>query len=133
MLQSKTRSKDLNTQKMQDCVLKAVGAISKVTNALLELKNSKNLNTTTLNKNLSTMVHDCTYSLAPLSQVNAGLEQDRSDHIAYYLENQYHAMKKYVPADSEFLFGLKIDLNNYQLKIADPHIPYQAKKMKLFL
>ena len=105
MLQSKTRSKDLKTQKMQDCVLKAVGAISKVTNALLELKNSKNLNTTTLNKNLSTMVYDCTDSLAHLSQVHADLEQDRSDHIAYYLENQYHALKKYVPADSEFLFG----------------------------
>ena len=105
MLQSKTRSKDLKTQKMQSCILKAVGAISKVTNALLELKNSKNLNTTTLNKNLSTMVHDCTDSLAHLSQVHADLEQDRSDHIAYYLENQYHALKKYVPADSEFLFG----------------------------
>ena len=105
MLQSKTRSKDLKTQKMQGCVLKAVGAISKVTKALLELKNSKNLNTTTLNKSLSTMVHDCTDSLAPLSQVNADLEQDMSDHIAYYLENQYHALKKYVLADSEFLFG----------------------------
>ena len=105
MLQSKTRSKDLKTQKMQSCILKAVGAISKVTNALLELKNSKNLNTTTLNKNLSTMVHDCTDSLAHLSQVHADLEQDRSDNIAYYLENQYHALKKYVPADSEFLFG----------------------------
>ena len=32
-----------------DCVLKAVGAISKVTNALLKIKNSNNLNTTTLN------------------------------------------------------------------------------------
>ena len=90
---------------MQGCVLKAVGSICKLTNALLELKNSKNLNTTTLNKNLSTMVHDCTDSLAHLSQVHADLEQDRSDHIAYYLENQYHALKKYVPADSEFLFG----------------------------
>ena len=64
MLQSKTKSKDLKTQKMQSCVLKAVEAISKVTNALLDLKSSKNLNTTTLNKNLSTMVHDCTDSLA---------------------------------------------------------------------
>ena len=56
MLQSKTRSKDLKTQKMQSCVLKAVGAISKVTIALLDLKNSKGLNATTLNKNLITMV-----------------------------------------------------------------------------
>ena len=87
MLQSKTRSKNLKTKKIQSCILKAVEAISKVTNALLDLKSSKSLNATTLNKNLSTMVHDCTDSLALLSQVNADLEQNRRDHIAYCLDN----------------------------------------------
>ena len=105
MLQSKARTKDLITQKMQGCVLKAVGAISKVTNTLPELNNNKKLNTTTLNKSLSTMVHNCTDSLALLSQVNTDLEQNRRDHIAYCLDNQYHALRKNVPADSEFLFG----------------------------
>ena len=105
MLQSKTRSKDLKTQKMQSCILKLVGAISKVTNTLLDLKNTKNLNTTTLNKNLSLMVHDCTDSLALLIQVNTDLDQNRRDHIAYCLDNQYHTLKKNVPTDSEFLFG----------------------------
>ena len=81
MLLSKTRSKDLKTQKMQGCVLKEVEAISKVTNALLELKNSKNLNTTTLSKNLSASVQDCTDSPAPLSQVNTYLEQNRRGHM----------------------------------------------------
>ena len=90
MLQSKTRSKDLKTQKMQSCILKAVGAISTVTNTLLDLMNSKNLYTTTLNKNLSLMVHDCTDSLALLSQVNTDLEQNRHDHIGYCVDNQYH-------------------------------------------
>ena len=90
---------------MHSCVLKAVEAISKVTNALLDLKNSKCLNAITLNKNLSTMVHDCTDSLALLSQVNADLEQNRRDHIAYCLDNQYHTLRKNVPTDSEFLFG----------------------------
>ena len=94
MLQSKARSKDLKTQKMQGCVLKAVGVISKVTNTFLELKNGKNLNTTTLNKNLSTMVHDCTDSLALLSQVNTDLEQNRRDHTAHCLDNQYHTLRK---------------------------------------
>ena len=103
-LQSKTRSKDLKIQKMQSCVLKAVGAISKVTNALLDFKSSKSLNATTLNNNLSTMVHDCTDSLALLSQVNADLEQNRRDHIAYCLDNQYHTLRKNAPTDSEFLF-----------------------------
>ena len=94
MLQSKARTKDLITQKMQGCVLKAVGAISKVTNTILELKNGKNLNTTTLYKKLSTMIHDCSNSLALLSQVNTDLEQNRRDHIAYCLDNL-----KNVPAD----------------------------------
>ena len=105
MVQSKTRSNDLKTQKMQSCLLKAVGAISKVTNTLLDLKNRKSFNATTLNKNLSTMVHDCTDSLTLLNQVNAGLEQNRCDHIAYCLDNQYHTLRKNVPTDSEFLFG----------------------------
>ena len=92
MLQSKTRSKDLKTQKMQVCILKVVGAISKVTNALIELKNSKNLNTTTPIKNINTMVHDCTDSSVLLSHVDTDLEQNRRDHIAYCLDNQYHAL-----------------------------------------
>ena len=99
---------------MQGCVLKAVGSICKLTNALLELKNSKNLNTTTLNKNLSTMVHDCTYSLPLLSRVNTDLEQNRRDHITYFPDNQYNALRKNVPTDSEFLFGddlPKIEMN----------------------
>ena len=83
MFQSKTRSKDRKTQKMQGCALKTVGVNYKVTNALLELMNSKNLNTTALSKNLRTMVHDCTDSLAVLNQVNTDLEQNRRDHIAY--------------------------------------------------
>ena len=92
-------------KRLQGCILKAVGAISKVTNALLESKTGKNLNTTTLSKNLSTMVHDCIDSLALLSQVNADLEQNRHDHIAYCPDKQYHALRKNVPANSEFLFG----------------------------
>ena len=58
MLQSKTRSKDRKTPKMQACILKALGTTSKVTNSILELENSKNLNTTTLGKNIGTMGHD---------------------------------------------------------------------------
>ena len=71
MLQSKTRSKDLKTQNTQVCILKAVGAISKVNNALLELKNSTDLNTTTLSKYTSTMVPDCTDSLVLPSHVRS--------------------------------------------------------------
>ena len=90
---------------MQGCFLKAVGAISKVTNILLELKNSKNLNTIALSKNLSTMVYDCTDSLALISQVNTELEQNIRDYITYCLDDQYHTLIKNFPADSEFLFG----------------------------
>ena len=51
------------------------------------------------------MVNDSTDSLALLSQVNTDLEQNRRDHIAYCLDNQYHTLRKNVPAGSEFLFG----------------------------
>ena len=51
------------------------------------------------------MVHDCTDLLALLSQVNIDLEQNRRDHTAYCLDNQYHALRKNVSVDSEFLFG----------------------------
>ena len=40
-----------------------------------------------------------------LSQVNTDLEQNRRDHIALCPDNQYHALRKNVPVDSEFLFG----------------------------
>ena len=37
MLQSKARYKDLQTQKLQGCILKAVGVTSKVTDTLINL------------------------------------------------------------------------------------------------
>ena len=51
------------------------------------------------------MVDDCTDSLTLLRQVNTDLEPKICDHIAYCLDTQYHALRKNVPADSEFLFG----------------------------
>ena len=39
-----------------------------------------------------------------LCQVNTDLEKNRHDHIAYCLNNQYDALGKNVPVDSEFLF-----------------------------
>ena len=48
---------------LQICVsvpLNVLGTTTKGTNTLLELENSKNLNTTTLGKNISTMSHGCT-------------------------------------------------------------------------
>ena len=51
------------------------------------------------------MVHDCTDSLALLSHVNSSLEQNRRDNIAYCWDNQYHALRKNGPCESEFLFG----------------------------
>ena len=105
MLQPKTRSKDLKTQKLQGCILKAVGVISKVTDTLINLKNSKNLSLNNLRNSIGLMVHDCTDSLALLSHVNSSLEQTLRDNIAYCLDNQYHALRNDVPSESEFLFG----------------------------
>ena len=105
MLSSKTRSKDLKTQKLQGCILKTAGVISKVTETLINLKNSKNLSLNNLRNSIGPMVHDCTDSLALLSHVNSRLEQTRRDDIAYFLDGQYHALRKNVSSESEFLFG----------------------------
>ena len=43
--------------------------------------------------------------LALLSHVSSSLEQTHRDNIAYCLDNQYHALGKNVPSESEFLFG----------------------------
>ena len=51
------------------------------------------------------MVHDCTDSLALLNHVNSRLEQTCRDNTAHCLDNQYHALRKNVPSESEFLFG----------------------------
>ena len=52
--------------------------------------------------------------------MNTDLEQNKCDHIAYCLENQYHALRTNVFAYSEFLAGphlkikkLKKTLKNY--------------------
>ena len=105
MLQSKTRSKDLKTQKLQGCILKVVGVISKVTDTLINLKNSKNLSLNNLRNSIGPMVHDCMDSLALLSHVNSSLEQTRRDNTVCCLDNQYQALRKNVPSQSEFLFG----------------------------
>ena len=83
MLQSKTRFKDLKSQKLQGYILRAVGVICKVTDTLINLKNSKNLSLNNLRNSIGPMVHDCTDSLAFLSHVNRSLEQTHRDNIAY--------------------------------------------------
>ena len=75
MLQSKTRSKDLKTQKLQDCILKAVGVISKVTDTLINLKNNKNLALNSLRNSTGPMINDSTDSVALISLVDSSLEQ----------------------------------------------------------
>ena len=90
---------------MQGCILKTVEVISKVTDPLINLKSSKNLSLNTLRKSIGPMVHDCTDALALLSHVYSSLEQARRDNIAYCLDNQYYALRKNVPSESEFLFS----------------------------
>ena len=105
MLQSKTRSEDPKTQKLQGCILKVVGVISKVTDTLINLKSSKKLSINNLRNSIGPMVHDCTDSLALLNHVNSSLEQTPRDNIAYCLDNQYHALRRNVPFESKFLSG----------------------------
>ena len=96
------------------------------------------MNTPFLSKNTSTIVNDCTDSLELLSQVNTDLEQNRHDHIAYCQDNQYHALRKNIPTDSEFLFGddlpkrmlLQIKSSFLHLKLLFNHITPLSKVQK---
>ena len=105
MVQSKTRSKDLKIQRIQGCILKAVGVISKVTDTLINLKYDKNLSPNNMRKSLGPMVHDCNDFLALHSHVNSRLEETHRDNIVHRLDSQYHTLKKNVSSESEFLFG----------------------------
>ena len=95
----------MKTQKLQGCILKTLGVISKVTDTLINLENIKNLSLNNLRNSIGPMVHDCMAFLALLSHVNSSLEQTCRDNIDYCLDNQYHALWKNVPYESEFLFG----------------------------
>ena len=84
---SKTRSKDLKTQKPQVCILKAVEVASNVTDTLINLKNSKILIPNNLRNSIGPAVHDCTGYLALRSHVNSSLENTSRDNITYCLDN----------------------------------------------
>ena len=58
-----------------------------------------------LRNSIGPVAQDCTDSLALLSHVNSCLEQTHRDNIAYCLDTQYHALRKNVSSESEFLFG----------------------------
>ena len=77
LLQSKIISTDLKIQKMQGCISKTVGVISKITDTVINLKNSKNLSTNNLRNSVGPVINDCTDSLALLIHVNNSLEQSR--------------------------------------------------------
>ena len=51
------------------------------------------------------MVHDGTDSLTLPGHVNSSLKQTRRDNIDYCLGNQYQAIRKNVPSESEFVFS----------------------------
>ena len=81
--------KDLKTQKLQGCILKALGIISKRTDTSINLKNSKNFNLDNLRNSIGPMVHDCTDSLALLSHVNSSLEQTRINNIVWTINTMH--------------------------------------------
>ena len=76
------RSKDLQTQKMWSCVLKAIWTILNIVNMLLNLKTNKDEAATNITKAMSPLTQTCTDSIVYLGHVNCTIEQKRRDHIA---------------------------------------------------
>ena len=58
-----------------------------------------------MRNSIGLLLQDCMDPLALLSHVNSSLEQTCRYNIAYCLDNQYHALRKNVPSESESLFG----------------------------
>lgn len=109
MVPCKTRSKDRKLQKLQTGILKAVGVISK----------TKKINSINFKESLSSIVHDCTDSVAMVSHVNSLVEQNRRDNIAFTIDRQYHYLRKNIPSNSKELLKVmsqKECLHNKQQK-----------------
>ena len=74
MAHSKThskRSRDIKLQQLQTHILRAVRVISKASDSLIKLKNTKSLNNINFKESLSSIEHDCTDSIAMFSHVNS--------------------------------------------------------------
>ena len=118
MVPCKTRSKDRKLQKLQTGILKAVGVISK----------TKKINSINFKESLSSIVHDCTDSVAMVSHVNSLVEQNRRDNIAFTIDRQYHYLRKNIPSNSKELLKVmsqKECLHNKQQKT----FPNEIKKI----
>ena len=67
---------------------------------IINLKNSKSLSTNDLRSSYQIQwwyiyeFYTDTLSFSVLSLVNSSLEQTHRDNVAYYLDNQYHTLKK---------------------------------------
>ena len=104
-LQPRNRSKDFKVQKSESCVLKAIRTISNIANSSLDLKSNKSSCANDMRKALVPVIHICTGSIAILSNVNSGIEENRHENIINCLDSQYHRLTRNVPSDSRWLFG----------------------------
>ena len=57
--------------------------MSKVTDTLINLKNSNNLSPNNLRNSADLVLHDCTDTLVLLSHINNSLDQTRKDNILF--------------------------------------------------
>ena len=109
-MNTQDRNKDLKVQKVQGVVLKGASAICEVTNALINLKNNKDISGNELRFQLSNMIKICTESLASLLMANLEGDNIRRQYLSKNVPQKLAPLTKDVSTPSEFLLGN--DLND---------------------
>ena len=104
-MNTQDRNKDLKVQKVQGEVLKGASAICEVTNALINLKNNKDILGNELRFQLSNMIKICTESLASLLMAN--LEGDNIISI------KQHIYQKIYPKSCPLLLKMSLHHQNF--------------------
>ena len=99
------RNKDLKVQKVQGAVLKGAFGICEVTNALINLKNKKDISGKELRLQLSNVIKICTKSLTFLGMANLEWGNIRRQYLSKMLPPKLSPLTKDVPTPSEFLLG----------------------------
>ena len=75
---------------------------------LLDIKTNKDQTTTNNMKTMAPLIQSCIYSIATLGHFNSTIEQNRQDHNAVCLDNQYRRLSKDVLPHCEWLFAVAI-------------------------
>ena len=102
MILAHINSKNLRTQKLPSCILKAITAISKVSTNLLKFKNTK-AHANDISLATLPMVRSSIDSIALFGHVNVEFAQNRHSQVVTCLDSQYQPLGRNANPESQLL------------------------------